>query len=482
MTAMTAAEQRREDAARLKDVAHVLHGPYGSGAVQRVLYAVYVLALLAFTYGFTVVRAVFLTSDPQWVRDRLLGPDAAVVAALLVVALVVLVRGLGRRRGPVVPPLPWLDSVVVGPLDRAATLREWWLVSATLLLAGSTVLAGVLGGALWGSHTTGPAALVVALVAGPALGAVAAAAWLTGQVGAGGDGSQDRHHPASDPKPAWRALSPSAALRRLDLTTLRAQSIRSTRLGGAVLAGDLRAARLETAIPVRRGRRLRLRSRGRHLTVVARDLIGLRRQPGLLLSGALLTVPGAAGTAWALSDPEVPVAFAVLAMAATYLGVGVWAEGLRLLGDTLGTPRLSGLSVQAEAGAHTALPAALLLVVALPVGLGVHAVVAGSGVGAAAVALWLAGTGALALGGHWVAAFRGRPGFLAFLPDIGPVAMTAWFARSFLLVALVGGLLTARSASPDRLGPGLAQLAVAVALVWLWGRRTLRSAADDHRV
>ena len=142
---MTAAEQRAEDRARLQDVTHVLHGEHGTGAVQRVLYAVYLLGLLAFTYGFTVARALFITSDPAWLHDRLLGPGAAVVAVLLAVALTALVHGLGRRRGPVVPPLPWVDHVVAGPLDRAATLREWWLVSATLLVAGATVLAGVSG-------------------------------------------------------------------------------------------------------------------------------------------------------------------------------------------------------------------------------------------------------------------------------------------------------------------------------------------------
>ncbi len=129
----------------------MLHGPHGTGAVQRVLYAVYLLGLLAFTYGFTVARALFITSDPAWLHDRLLGPGAAVVAVALAVALTVLVHGLGRRRGPVVPPLPWVDHVVAGPLDRAATLREWWLVSATLLVAGATVFAGVLGGGLWAS-------------------------------------------------------------------------------------------------------------------------------------------------------------------------------------------------------------------------------------------------------------------------------------------------------------------------------------------
>ncbi len=131
------------------------------------------------------------------------------------------------------------------------------------------------------------------------------------------------------------------------------------------------------------GAELRLRSHGRLLTVVARDLLGLRRQPGLLLSGALLAAPGAAGVAWSLSDPEVPVALAVVAVAALYLGVGVWAEGLRLLGDTLGTPRLSGLGLGTEAGAHTVLPASLFVLVSLPLAVAVRALVPGSTVGVA---------------------------------------------------------------------------------------------------
>ena len=189
-----------------------------------------------------------------------------------------------------------------------------------------------------------------------------------------------------------------------------------------MLAGDLRAARLEAATPVRRGRELRLRSHGRLLTVVARDLLGLRRQPGLLLSGALLTAPGAAGVAWSLSDPEVPVALAVVAVAALYLGVGVWAEGLRLLGDTLGTPRLSGLGLGTEAGAHTVLPASLFVLVSLPLAVAVRALVPGSAVGFASLLLWVVGVGALVLAAQWVAAFRGRPPFLAFLPEVGPMA------------------------------------------------------------
>jgi len=457
-------QQRADDAARLEDAVHVLHGSDGTGAVRRVLYAVYVIALLALSYGFTVSRALFITSDPAWVRDRLLGPVSAVVALVLVAGLVVVVHGIGRRRGAVVPPLPWVDHVVAGPLDRAATLREWWLVSATLLLAGCTVAAGVVGGGLWAAGSTGPAALWVALVVGPLVGAAIAAAWLTGQVG------------------RFTLARPSTLLRRLGLTELRAQSIRSTRLGGAVLAGDLRAARLETATPVRRGRGLRLRSRGRLGTVVMRDLLGLRRQPGLLLSGVLLAAPGAAGVAWALCDREVPVPVAVAAVTATYLGAGVWAEGLRLLGDTLGTPSLSGLALGTEAGAHTVLPAVLLLVTSVPVALGVHALVPATGVSAIALVLWVVGLAGVVVLAQWVAAFRGRPPILAFLPEVGPMAMAFWYARPLILGAVTGGLLTSRAAVGSVPAASWFALFATVAGAAWWARRALRTAADEHRI
>ena len=111
-----------------------------------------------------------------------------------------------------------------------------------------------------------------------------------------------------------------------------------------------------------------------------------------------------------------------------------------------------------------------------------HALVPSSPVGVADVLLWSLGIGALVLGAHWVASFRGRPPFLAFLPDVGPMVMTLWFARSLVLCALVGGLLTGRAAQLGVLGGTGLTLLTAVALCWLWGRRTLRSAANEHRV
>ena len=214
---MTAAEQRAEDKARLEDITHVLHGPArhrrgAAGAVRRVPPRA----------ARVHVRLHRGARPVHHERPRVAARPAARARAprwwpsLLAVALTALVHGLGRRRGPVVPPLPWVDHVVAGPLDRAATLREWWLVSATLLVAGATVFAGVLGGGLWASGTTGPTSLVVALVVGPALGVVVAAAWLAGQVGAGGRGPTRCRRPtgartrAPRARPVRRAPPPRA--------------------------------------------------------------------------------------------------------------------------------------------------------------------------------------------------------------------------------------------------------------------------------
>ena len=128
------------------------------------------------------------------------------------------------------------------------------------------------------------------------------------------------------------------------------------------------------------------------------------------------------------------------------------------------------------------LPASLFVLVALPLGLAVRALVPASSVGVGSVLLWVVGVGALVLAAQWVAAFRGRPPFLAFLPDVGPMVMTLWFARSLVLCAVVGGLLTARAAHVGGPGASGATLLAAVALCGLWGYRTLRSAADEHRV
>jgi len=460
------------DRERLAEVEEVVYGDGGSGAVRRVLYAVYVGAILAFTYGFTVVRGVLVTSDADWVRDTLVSwPAAGVVLGAAGLVLLV-VHGAGSRRGPVVPPLPWVDHVATSAIDRAASLREWWLVSGALVLAGATAVGAVVGGSLWASGATGPPALAIGVGGGLVLGLATALVWLGGQVGptvvVGG------HRDA-------RWARPAQALRRLTLEGLRAQSVRSTHLGGAVLSGDLRAARLEVATPVRRGRRLRLRSHGPVLTVAARDVLGLRRQPASFAAGLVLVVPGAAAVAWGLVQPQVPAAVTVIAAAVLHLGVGTWSEGTRLLGDTLGTPRLSGLDVRTEAAAHLVVPGVLLVLAALGSGLVVWAAHPDTAVGAVGVVAWSVVTPVLLLGLTWVTSFRDRPRASGFTPQVGPMTIVIWYARPVLFASLGVGLLTDRAGTAGSWGAPGTWLALLAALAWWWGARSLSRTSQAHR-
>lgn len=465
-----------DGADRLEDATHVLHGPGGSGAWRSLLYAVYLMALLGSLYGFTVTRGVVETFWPAWRRSGLVPP---VLGGLVVVALggLLLAHLAGRRRGPVTPPVPWVDLVATTSVDRALVLRDAWRVPGAGLLAAGTLGGAILGAAAWGGDATGPWALVAGTTLGVLLGGGAAVAWLAGQLVSDGSG------PASGrTTDAVRlALRPRLALRALGTDVLRTHSARSSRLGGAVLAGDPRALRLEAGSPVRRGRHLALRSRGRLGTVLARDVLGLRRQPLLVVGGAVLAVPAAALVALAVTHPGARLPAALAGAVVAHLAAGTWAEGMRLLGDTLGAPRLLGGSVRAEALAHAVPPVALVVVaglVAAPLAVvlggpheaGAHALAAA--VACALLALAVAATQA-------VGAFRVLPPSLTALPEAGPILLAAWAAWPLLLAALGGGTVLARVAA-DPAGAVVPVLVVLAVLTWL-AARALDRAASAHR-
>ncbi len=473
------------DHSRLADTVHVLHGEDGTGAAQRILYGVYVTALLVATYGFTLARALFATREPAALRRELLSAPALVTAVVVLAVLVGLARLAGRTRGPVVPPLPWTDHVVTTSLDRALALRQWWRYAAAGGLAGGTVLGAALGAGAWSDGVGGPAWLAGGVLAGPVTGWVLVIAWLGGQVAAGpgplGGGA------SGGSALRWLAR-PGAALRRLGVDDLRRHAARSTRVGGGILAGDLRAVRLEVAPPVTRGRSLRLRSAGPWWTVVRRDVLGLRRSPGSVVAGAAVTALAVAGVTWALDDPAAPSALTWPAVAAGYLGFGWWAEGLRLQGDNGGTTPMLGVWGRREALAHLVVPSVLFTVVTGVVApaVGGAAVLAGSaGAGLAGAALVPAGWTLLLLvgiaGAQLLAAFRGQPPRLAFLPTAGPGLMAVWFAGPFLLAVVPGAVLTAVASSRGP-GAGTAAAAAAAALLTLrWGLARVTRLEDAHR-
>jgi hypothetical protein len=271
------------------------------------------------------------------------------------------------------------------------------------------------------------------------------------------------------------AVQPGRALRSLHLIGLRTQSARAVTVGGAVLAGDLRAARLDVAAPTTRARHTRLRASGPLAVVAARDALGLRRAPGALVAGVVLAGTGC----WALghaTTPGVPSIVAFVGMLASYLGYGAWAEGLRLQGDNAGTPPLLGLPFRTEAMAHIVVPSVLYAAVSLVVGLGL---VVSSPAGTAAL-WWPVLTTGLLAGTHLMAAFRGLPPASMFGSGAAVAAVAFWYSRP-VLVALVGGV-----AGTALLTRGGVQNAVLVLVGFsyaalMYGRRRVRLLDEAHR-
>ena len=451
----------------IDEAQHVVDGGRDD-SLRQVLYALYVTALLLLTYGMTLSHAFFLTQDPEWLRGQVLSwRGGAVLATLAAVGAVATWRA-GQVRGPVVAPLPWIDLVVTGPVDRAITLRRWWLRAATLTVTVSTMVGLVGGGGAWIAGVGNPLWLVVGTALALGLGLLLLVIWLAGQV-------RDSAPGAVPP-----LLSPRRSLRLLRLESLRAQSARGARMGGAVLLGDLRALRLETASPITRARSTRLRP-GRGWTILARrDALGARRQPGSVVLAAVVTILGAAGLAWALLFPAVPVIVGFAAGLLLHLGFSTAAEGLRLQGDNTGTPPLLGFSARTEALGHLVLP----VVVCGATATLTAAVVGWVGGASGAYVLGLVAFTALAVlvvaGTTTASAFRGGAPIQAFLPESGPVAMLIWLARQAIVATIVIGGLGAWATRAE-LTTALMAAALAAATTLWWGLQRVAAVTLEHR-
>ena len=276
--------------------------------------------------------------------------------ALLVASVAALLGAVvfaGRFRGPVVPPMPWIDLVLPVPLDRALALRRWWRYAAVGGLFVGALSGLTVGAGLAFAHLAGVVTIVVTTVIGTALGVLATRLWLWSQV---------RSWPGPDRGLSllWRVPD---ALRELHAESLRAHSANTSTMAGSALTGNLRTARLALTRPVRHGRSARLRPGRPFGVLVRRDVLGLRRTPGAFLSGLGLTVLGGAIVTWAFTQPAAPSIAATIGLLPLYLGFGAWAEGLRLQADNVGTPSLLGTGEVTEAVAHVTVPTALTVVV-----------------------------------------------------------------------------------------------------------------------
>ncbi|MGL4745139.1 MAG: hypothetical protein ACRCXL_12215 [Dermatophilaceae bacterium] len=444
------AAQPPDDAHRLADAIHVWHGPGGDSATRRLAYAGYLTALFGSIYGFTLARGVTVT----------LGPDAWVLRHPLLAG-----------SGPVAPPLPWVDLVVTSSIDRALTLRAAWRMPLSVLVLVGFVLGPLLAAGFWAAGGVSVLVVPCAAVAGAMVGAAVAWSWLHGQA------RSSAPVPGAPWRPARGAQWPSTLLRRLDVGTLRDHTVRSTRFAGGVLTGEARVIRMESTRPVRRGRDWQLRQRGPQLTVVLRDLIGLRRRPARLGGGAVLVAAGAAGITSVRGDlAGSGLAMAVCGLLCCHVGTGCWAGGLRLLGDAMGAPRLLGGSVRGQAVAHSVVPAVLAAAVVVAV---VAAVSATSGGVPRAWAL-VAGLPIVLVAAHWQAAFRGAPPMTVQLPEAGPILLALWWAGPACTAATLGVVLLLCLDEPAGVGRWVTVILVLVGAGW-WAGRALRRALAAAR-
>lgn len=455
-----AADESPDERALIDDVQFVVDGGRDN-SLRTVLYALYVAALLLVSYGVTAAQAFFATQDPAWLRAQVLSwKGAAVLAVSVAIALAVAWRS-GRIRGPAVPPLPWIDLVVSGPVDRALTLRRWWVMALALTVTGAAMVGAVIGGGAWIARVGGPAWVVVATLSATALGGVLLLVWLAGQV------SVSTRAPRG-----WR---PREALRSLRLEDLRIQSARATRMGGSVLLGDLRALRLETAVPVTRARDQRLRPSRPWNIVLRRDVLGLRRQPGSGVIAALVSGLGAAGLTWAVTQPAVPGIVAIASGLLMYLGFSTASEGLRLQGDNAGTPPLLGLSFRAEALGHLVVPLIISGGSAL-----LASGLAAWATGHVAAVGWVAAMVAVAAGTTMAAAFRGSTPVTALMPGSGPFMLLIWMSRQAFAAAAAGGALL-RVSQLDGALPLISAAMTAAGAVY-WGFSRLKAVTLEHRI
>ncbi|GAA3612892.1 hypothetical protein GCM10022199_15990 [Marihabitans asiaticum] len=399
-------------------------------SVGSVVYVVYVVALLSAVYLLPYGHMIFTRFGDSATVQLLISPVALLLALALVLTSPLVAYRAGAVRGPVAPPPVWVRHVVAGPADTAVSLRRWWLLAAAGATGVIAVLLTFVGLSLWSAGIIGWRRMLLGVAGSILVGAAAARCWLAGQVAAVGGG-----HP----------LRASRALRALTAGDLTGQDERGERVAGAVLAGDREGLARELG---RRSARHRGRLRPGRAVMLRRDLLAVRRGPGLAQTiSVLLLGSGLLGYTLTRSLP-----LAVLASLVLYRAVTLWGAGLRqqvspvvpVLGWSEGRQRATHLLLPA-AGATIggAVSAALALVLA---GRDVAAGGGVAGLAPFAAPLLLVPVQLLVL--VWTATREG-PALVTVMPQqMLPRVVLWWFTPAIVLLGASAAILALLGPAP----------------------------------
>ncbi|AZZ55899.1 hypothetical protein [Rathayibacter iranicus] len=473
-------------------------------------YIAYSLVLLGLVVVMPVVRAAWLAVTTPEAADALNGPDAAVVAAVAVLALWAAALITGRSRGPAVAPPFFTYALTESDLPRREVFRSRVVMAVVVATVASGGIAVFFGAALGAVGLLTPPSVIGFSIRGVLIGTISAVCWLSGEAApkasaivagaliatatlgiVGLDSgpvvaqlSSWAWASAHADVPAIAALAALSAggllaaptlLDRISEPTLAMQSARWDVAMAHAVSLDFTAASESYQARPSSGRRFRAVIQGASpvTLVVVRDTIGALRTPLRVVSGALTIVGSGVLLVAAAAAPGAAPLLGALAAALLYVGTGAFSRGLQHISQVSRAQPLYGISDGVLILLHTIFPVVIAVVIAVATTISISAVLVPGAVGSL---LW----GSVALPVVVVAArvsnaLRGPSPIFLMMPapsalgDPMPLLRVLWALDAPLFAVLAG---VSATAGPRGVG-GLSAVFVVIGLFLLvrWLRR-----------
>ncbi|AZZ56853.1 hypothetical protein [Rathayibacter iranicus] len=511
------------DADALRLARSIIRTRAGRPSTGDTVYGIYVTVFVAGVVVFPIVRAAMIgLAMPRIVvfATENLTTERISIALAVITGLVFL---LGRVRGPVVPSEPYIETIVVSPLPRSLTLRRPYTAGRMTLLAILLLLAVVLVGGAAIAAPADPLGILLFFVGFAAWAWLLSLAWLAGQwsgprrravavglaiaivIQAGiallpaAAGSVSWISPWGWAASLWSALDGvtmahgiavallvlalgsqlllPAMLDQLGREDLADQARRWNAVFSLALTGDVKSAANRLKAPPRLGRHWHWPApSGAAGAIVLRDLLGIARFPARGFVGLVTTVGLGATTTLGLREGEGAQLVTATAALSLYFAIGVWCEGLRLFGSTVGGSSPYGISSTMQAGLH----------LVVPILIGVPLASAGAVVVASGTVLPVIWTTLLAVFAVAVQAFSALKGALPVslltpvpspIGDLSVVNVAVWLADAVTVMALVGGGLSVAVTVANRAIGAYFALAILCILMTWWAYGRLRRLA-----